>query len=131
MKKNSPIITALIIVLTLFTSSCKEDEPAAKCEQDNTGTLIVKNNYGENPNSSNSLLIFVNREPRSSNEAGDVTIPYGETGELTLPAGIHAIKVYLNTGSCSGNRCSVSREYLGEREVDLDQCEELNLAYGS
>lgn len=129
MKKHSPIIATLIFVLT-FASSCTEDEPAAACEQNNTGTLVIKNNYEENPNSSNSLLIFINRDPRSANEAGDVTIPYGETGEITLPAGIHEINVYRNTGYCT-TRCYVSREFEGSREVDLDQCEELNMAYGS
>ena len=78
-----------------------------------------------------SSITFINRDAPSSNSSGDLNVAAGESGAIDLPAGIHAIKVYLNTGSCSGNRCSVSREYLGEREVDLDQCEELNLAYGS
>lgn len=129
MKKHSPVIVLLIFILT-FNSSCKEDEPSLPCEEENTGMIIITNNYTENPNSNNSLSIFINREARSSNDAGDLSIPFGQIGEITLPAGIHEINVYRNTGYCT-TRCFVSREFEGSREVDLDQCEELNMAYGA
>lgn len=127
--KNNHLFFVSTLAVALISISCFKDEPA--CAENNTGTLIIQNNYGENPNSRNSLAVFINRDARSSNEAGDLNIPFGETGEIELAAGIHEINVYRNTGSCSNNTCLVSRAFEGMRDIDLGQCEELNMAYGN
>ena len=110
--------------------SCSDDDPAAECETNNTGDVIIQNNYNESANSNNSLNIFVNRTPLSSNTPSDLSIPPGDAGVITISAGVHTLGIYLNTGSCTEVRCLVSRDFLDERTVDLEQCEELNMEFG-
>ncbi|MEP1032186.1 hypothetical protein [Ekhidna sp.] len=129
MKNSMKSILGIAIIASALLS-CGEDEPTPLCEERNTGSLIVTNNYPESPNSHNSLAVFINRDARSSNSSGDLNIGPGEVGLVTLPAGIHSVNIYLNTGSCSGTRCEVSRDFIDEREVDLEQCEDLNMAFG-